>query len=176
MFRHEVFTRSTVVNASHRHASIRSRLLQIQTMIRKAILSDIPRLIEIRAAVRENRLSDPSRVTLADYKWHIVHAPIHVWEDDGLIKGLSAGDPRDGSIWALFVDPAFEGQGIGQILIRAACMSIVAAGHRVAKLSTEPGTRAERFYLRNGWLARGYTARGEVVFVKKLEEDQQDTQ
>ena len=86
-------------------------------MIRIATLTDIPRLMEIRGSVRENRLSDPSRVTLADYNWHIAHAPIHVWEDDGVIKGLSAGDPRDGSIWALFVDPAFEGRGIGQALI-----------------------------------------------------------
>jgi GNAT superfamily N-acetyltransferase len=138
-------------------------------MIREAILSEIPRLIEIRAAVRENRLSDPSRVTLADYAWHIAHAPIHVWEDAGLIKGMSAGDPRDGSIWALFVDPAFEGQGIGQALIFATCASLAAAGHRIARLSTEPGTRAERFYLRNGWFAKGYTERGEVVFTKELE-------
>jgi GNAT superfamily N-acetyltransferase len=124
--------------------------------------------MEIRGSVRENRLSDPSRVTLQDYHWHIDHAPIHVWEDDGLIKGMSAGDPRDGSIWALFVDPAFEGRGIGQVLILAACTSIAAAGHCTAKLSTEPGTRAERFYLRNGWLAKGYTERGEAIFIKEL--------
>jgi ribosomal protein S18 acetylase RimI-like enzyme len=137
-------------------------------MIRKAILSDIPRLVEIRGAVRENRLSDPGRVTLADYVWHIEHAPLFVWDDAGVIKGLAAGDPRDGSIWALFVDPAFEGQGIGQALIRAACASLAAAGHRVARLSTDPGTRAERFYLCNGWRPGGYTDRGEVVFVKEL--------
>ena len=137
-------------------------------MIRQALLSDIPRLMEIRAAVRENRLSDPSRVTLADYLWHIDHAPIHVWEDRGLIKGLSAGDPRDGSIWGLFVDPRFEGHGIGQALMLAACTSLAMAGHRIAKLSTDPGTRAERFYLRNGWRPDGYTDRGEVVFVKEL--------
>src|SRR5882762_3126406 len=83
------------------------------TMIRRATVSDIPRLMEIRGSVRENRLSDPSRVTLADYNWHIAHAPIHVWKDGGLIQGMSAGDPRDGSIWALFVDPAHEGRGIG---------------------------------------------------------------
>ena len=118
--------------------------------------------------VHENRLSDPSRVTLADYDWHVAHAPIHVWEDDGVIKGLSAGDPRDGSIWGLFVDPAFEGRGIGQALILAATNSIAAAGHRVAKLSTEPGTRAERFYLRNGWMAKGRTERGELIFTKDL--------
>ena len=137
-------------------------------MIRQALPSDIPRLMEIRGAVRENRLSDPGRVTMADYLWHIDHAPIHVWEDRGLIKGLSAGDPRDGSIWALFVDPAFEGQGIGQALIAVACTSLATAGHRVAKLSTDPGTRAERFYLRNGWRPDGYTDRGEVIFVKEL--------
>jgi GNAT superfamily N-acetyltransferase len=137
-------------------------------MIRRATVSDIPRLMEIRGSVRENRLSDPSRVTLADYNWHIAHAPIHVWEDGGLIKGMSAGDPRDGSIWALFVDPAYEGRGIGQALILAACRSIAAAGHRSAKLSTEPGTRAERFYLRNGWLSGGYTERGEAIFMKGL--------
>src|SRR5205085_3968334 len=137
-------------------------------MIRQALLSDIPRLIEIRGAVRENRLSDPRRVTLADYVWHIDHAPIHVWEDAGLIKGMSAGDPRDGSIWGLFVDPRFEGRGIGQALMLAACTSLATAGHRVAKLSTDPGTRAVRFYLRNGWRPDGYTDRGEAIFVKEL--------
>jgi GNAT superfamily N-acetyltransferase len=81
---------------------------------------------------------------------------------------MSAGDPRDGSIWALFVDPAFEHQGIGQALIAAACGSLAAAGHRVAKLSTEPGTRAEQFYLRNGWRPHGHTDRGELAFVKEL--------
>jgi GNAT superfamily N-acetyltransferase len=137
-------------------------------MIRAATVADIPRLRELRGSVHENRLSDPSRVTTADYEWHVVHAPIHVWEDDGVIKGLSAGDPRDGSIWALFVDPAFEGRGIGQALIMAATNSIAAAGHRVARLSTEPGTRAERFYLRNGWMAKGHTERGEIIFTKDL--------
>ena len=81
-------------------------------MIRSATVSDIPRLIEIRASVRENRLSDPSRVTIADYEWHIAHGPIHIWEEHGVIAGLSASDPRDGSVWALFVDPDYEGRGI----------------------------------------------------------------
>jgi GNAT superfamily N-acetyltransferase len=137
-------------------------------MLRRATPADIPRITEIRGAVRDNRLSDPSRVTLADVLWHIAHSPIHIWEDGGVIKGFSAGDPRDGSIFALFVDPAFEGQGIGQALILAACRSLAVAGHRIAKLSTDPGTRAERFYLRNGWRAKGIDARGEMVFEKEL--------
>jgi GNAT superfamily N-acetyltransferase len=137
-------------------------------MLRRATPADIPRIMEIRDVVRENRLSDPSRATAADVLWQIAHSPIHLWDERGSIKGFSAGDPRDGSIFALFVDPAFEGQGIGQVLILAACRSLAAAGHRIARLSTDPGTRAERFYLRNGWLAKGLDARGEMVFEKEI--------
>jgi GNAT superfamily N-acetyltransferase len=137
-------------------------------MVRSATVSDIPRLIEIRGSVRENRLSDPNRVTIADYEWHIVHGPIHIWEENGVTAGLSASDPRGGSIWGLFVDPIYEGRGIGQALIAAACGSVADAGHSIAKLSTVAGTRAERFYLRNGWIARGFTEQGEVIFTKAL--------
>ena len=140
-------------------------------MIRLATRADLPRLMEIRNSVRENRLSDPSRVTLADYHWFIDHAGIHVWDEHGIIEGFSAGDPRNGSIWALFVDPAFEGHGIAQALVREACKSLITAGHRVATLSTSPGTRAERFYLRNGWTANSLDDRGEVRFSKLLADD-----
>lgn len=135
-------------------------------MIRAANHDDIPRILAIRASVRENRLSDPSSVTSADIAWFVDHGPIHVWQEADGIKGFAAGDPRDGSIWALFVDPSFEGLGIGQALIRAACASLHKAGHHVATLRTGAGTRAEEFYVRNGWTAQGLDARGEVVFTK----------
>jgi hypothetical protein len=45
-------------------------------MIRLATRAD--GLIENRSAVRENHLSDPSRVTFADYHWFIDHAGVHV--------------------------------------------------------------------------------------------------
>jgi ribosomal protein S18 acetylase RimI-like enzyme len=140
----------------------------MNTMIRSATVSDIPRLVEIRGSVRENRLSDPRQVTIADYEWHIAHGPIHVWEEKGVIAGMSAGDRRDGSIWGLFVDPTYEGRGIGQALTAAACRSLADAGHATAKLSTDAGARAERFYLRNGWSAQGFTERGEIIFTKAL--------
>lgn len=124
--------------------------------------------MDLRASVQENRLSDPTSVTIADYIWFIDHAAIHVWEYDTCIRGLSAGDPRDGSIWALFVDPAFEGIGIGQALIELACMTLRQAGHRTATLSTDAPTRAERFYLRNGWTPQGRNAKGELIFLRAL--------
>jgi len=136
--------------------------------MRAAVYADIPRMVELRASVHENRLGDPTRVTLADYMWFIDNATIHVWDVSDTIRGLSAGDPRDGSIWALFVDPAFEGRGIGQALIAASCATLRLAGHRSATLSTEAGTRAERFYVRNGWTAQGRNPKGEIIFSKAL--------
>jgi GNAT superfamily N-acetyltransferase len=137
-------------------------------MLRVATYADISRLMEIRGSVRENRLNDPSHVTLADYNWFIDRAAIHVWEEDECVQGFSAGDPRDGSIWALFVHPPYEGRGVGQNLIQAACRSLLDAGYQNATLSTEPGSRAQYFYECNGWIAKGHTSAGEVKFEKVL--------
>jgi len=136
--------------------------------LRRATCDDIERIFEIRFAVHENRLSDPSRVTRADCVWFITNPGIWCWEDRGAIVGFSAADPRDGTIWALFVDPGHEGKGIGQALIDAACQTLRDAGHRMATLTTEPRSRAERFYVRNGWIAIGTSPRGETVFRRTL--------
>ena len=133
-------------------------------MLSKATSGDIPRLMEIRSAVRENILSDPSRIPVAEYQWYIDKSTVWIWLESGQIYGFSAGDPRDGSIWALFVDPSHEGRGIGQTLIAAACGTIHQAGHETVTLGTEPGTRAERFYRRNGWVSSGHKANGEILF------------
>ena len=121
--------------------------------IRRARLDDRPRITEIRLAVRENRLTDPSRVTDADYLWFSENPGIWVWEEDGHILGFSAADTRDGTIWALFIDPGHEGRGIGRALLAKACDVLREAGHRIATLGTEPGSRADRFYRQAGWTA-----------------------
>jgi hypothetical protein len=72
-------------------------------VIRKATRADIPRIVEIRAAVRENKLRDPSRVTIEDICWFIDNPGIFVWVKDSRIVGFSAADPRDGSIYALWM-------------------------------------------------------------------------
>jgi hypothetical protein len=48
--------------------------------------------VEIRGAVRENRLSDPTRVTAADILWFVEHGPIWVFDAAGRIAGFAAGD------------------------------------------------------------------------------------
>ena len=137
-------------------------------VIRQATEADIPRLVEIRASVRENQLRDPSRVTPADYVWFIAQSDIWLWTDDGTILGFAAGDPRDGSIWALFIDPGHEGRGIGRHLLERACQTVRSAGFDKATLTTGPGTRAERFYREGGWAETGRSPRGETVFERQL--------
>jgi ribosomal protein S18 acetylase RimI-like enzyme len=93
-------------------------------LIRNATRLDIPRIMEIRAGVRENKLRDPSRVTIEDVCWFVDNPGIFVWEAGGKIVGFSAADPRDGSIFALFVEEDYEGRGIGQASLSApaACL------------------------------------------------------
>ena len=44
----------------------------------------------------------------------------------------AAADTRDGTIWALFIDPHHEGRGIGRALFKAACDVLRQTGHRTA--------------------------------------------
>jgi GNAT superfamily N-acetyltransferase len=132
--------------------------------IRRARREDHPRVTEIRNSVTENVLRDPSRVTVEHYRWFEQNPGVWVWEEDGRILGFSAADTRDGSIWALFVDPAHEKRGIGRQLFDKACDVLREAGHRTASLTTEPGSRADRFYQAAGWKVMGTTERGERIF------------
>ena len=134
-------------------------------MIRNATRADLPRISDIRNAVGENRLRDPSRVTVEDVHWFIDNPGLFVWEQDGTIVGFSAADPRDGSIFALFMDAAYEGRGIGRALFERASAVLRDAGCPRMWLTTGPGTRAERFYRRAGWRVIGtLEENGDLIF------------
>ncbi len=120
--------------------------------IRRATVDDIPRIMAIRFAVRENVLSDPSKVTpqlCIDYLDRLGRG--WVCECAGEIIGFSYAARRDGSIWALFVLPEHEGQGAGQQLLKAATAWLFNEGHQQVVLSTTVNTRADRFYAAQGW-------------------------
>ena len=120
--------------------------------LRRAVEDDIPTMMRIRFAVRENRLSDPARVTPAmcsDYLDKLGRG--WVAELDGEIIGFSYAARADASIWALFVDPAREGLGAGSQLLRLASDWLFEIGHDEVCLGTEANTRADRFYAAQGW-------------------------
>jgi GNAT superfamily N-acetyltransferase len=134
-------------------------------MIRKATRADYPRISEIRFVVRENRLSNPASIgPVVD--WLFDNSTFWVWEEDSAIQGFSAADPRDGSIFALFVHPSYERRGIGRALLTLACSVLKESGHAIATLTTEAGTRAERFYRIDGWIEVGLKQDGQIVFQK----------
>jgi GNAT superfamily N-acetyltransferase len=136
-------------------------------MIRKATRADRPRIFEIRFAVQENRASNPALVeSLTD--WLFNNSTFWVWEQDGAIQGFSAADPRDGSICALFVHPFYEKRGIGRALLPFACDVLKESGRAAAVLTTEAGTRAERFYRTDGWTEVGRKEDGQIIFQKSL--------
>lgn len=136
--------------------------------LRRGTAGDLPRIREIRAAVRENRLADPGSVTEADLRHTLDRGLFHVAEEAGHVLGFSAAEPDDGTIWALFVDPDCEGRGIGRALLAAAVADLAAAGHGAARLTTDPGTRAAAFYAAAGWTCTGPAGKGEIGFERAL--------
>ena len=122
--------------------------------LRAAQEADIPRLMEIRAAVRENRLRN-LEIGPDAYGPFVLDGRCWVREEGGIVRGFAALDADASSVWALFVDPASEGSGIGRALLDRLVTEARRRGLSVLTLETAAGTRAERLYLRAGWEAAG---------------------
>ena len=138
------------------------------TMIRRAQTKDVPELMRIRASVRENILSDPAKVPASLVQEFILHSGIWVWEEGGAILGFASADTRDGSIWALFLEPLAEGRGIGRALLAKALEDLRRTNWKQARLTTEIGSRAENFYRLQGWREDGVSQSGERIFLIDL--------
>lgn len=134
-------------------------------LIRRAEPSDVPAMHAIRMSVRENVLRTPARVTEQDYL-RLLERDGFAWvcELAGQPVGFAVGDRLRANVWALFVHPDFEGRGAGRRLHDALLDGFAAAGLERPWLTTEPGTRAERFYRRAGWQCAGTEASGELRF------------
>ena len=106
----------------------------------------------VRMSVTENVLSDPTLVQPSDYARMIVSdGQGWVCIVDGAIRGFSFADSKVKNIWALFVEPGFEGRGIGKHLHDCAVGWLFSQGTESIWLTTQPGTRAEKFYRKAGW-------------------------
>lgn len=116
----------------------------------------------VRLSVRENVLSDPDSISAADYVAALDDlGRTWVVEADGRIVAFATGY-RAGTVWALFVHPDHEGRGHGKALHAVMVEWLWSLGHRRLWLTPSPGTRAERFYISQGWRPCGMVAGGEV--------------
>jgi GNAT superfamily N-acetyltransferase len=126
----------------------------------------------IRASVTENRLTSRT-LSEADYVQAIeCHGRGWVVEVDGQVLGFGIANSVTGNIWALFVDPAHEGHGHGRRLHDAMVEWLWTQGQRHLWLTTESGTRAQRFYESAGWHFADRAENGELRYeLRRIEED-----
>jgi GNAT superfamily N-acetyltransferase len=121
-------------------------------LFRRATSADIPAMSRIRLCVTENALSDPTRITHEMYEDFLEQSGRGwVAENDGDILAFCYADSINASIWALFVSPGHEGHGFGQSLLKLAVDWLFDIGHDRICLTTGANTRADRFYLKQGW-------------------------
>jgi GNAT superfamily N-acetyltransferase len=134
-------------------------------IFRDANIEDIPALSELRLSVKENALSDPSRITFEMYRAYLTECG-KGWlcEINGAVIGFSVASAKDASIWALFVRQEYEGKGVGKKLLSLVSQWLFETGASKITLSTATGTRADEFYKRSGWLRGEIGSNGEVVY------------
>ena len=132
---------------------------------REAGVEDIPQIQIVRHSVKENTLSDPSLVTDKDCEDYIIRRGNGwVCEIEDRIVGFAIVDLRDKNVWALFIQPAFEGKGIGRRLHDDMLIWYFNQTNSTIWLGTAPNTRAERFYRRAGWKEIGIHGKEEIKF------------
>jgi GNAT superfamily N-acetyltransferase len=144
--------------------------LPLSMQFREATVEDIAQIQRVRNAVKENILSDPNLVTDADCKNYLTRrGKGWVCETENRIVGFAIADLEAANIWALFVEPGFEGQGIGKKLHHLMLEWYFLQTDKTVWLSTAPQSRAEAFYRKAGWIETGTYGKGEIKFAMSYE-------
>jgi GNAT superfamily N-acetyltransferase len=138
-------------------------------MLRQAVAADIPGIQRVRHSVRENRLVSTTindeqvreAIELTGRGWVITSA--------GDVVAFAVGNATNGNIWALFVHPDHERRGYGRLLHDTMVEWLLSQGLARLWLTTEPNTRAQRFYEAAGWQYIGLTQSGELRYERTAE-------
>ena len=133
--------------------------------IRRATDADISEMHRIRMSVRENQLAHASLVQPHDYR-SMMNERGRGWvaEVGEHMAGFAIADLTRSNIWALFVEPAVEGNGVGRRLHDTMLDWLFTSGAEEVWLCTEPGTRADRFYVAAQWQWCGCDSNGEARY------------
>jgi GNAT superfamily N-acetyltransferase len=122
----------------------------------------------VRRAVRENRLSEHSRISETSYLPYVEARWAWVAETDSGLAGFAAINARTREVWALFVTPADEGKGFGRALHAALLAWAKAAGCTELTLATDRNSRAAEFYRRAGWVQAAVSLDGQSLLKMRL--------
>ena len=134
-------------------------------IIREAKISDIQQIQLVRNSVTENTLSNPDLVSDQDCEEFLFErGKGWVCEIDSKIVGFSIVDLKENNIWALFLHPQFEKQGIGRQLHDIMLNWYFTQTKNTVWLGTSPKTRADNFYRKSGWRELGMHGKGEIKF------------
>ncbi len=140
-------------------------------IFREAQHADIVQIQVVRNSVRENTLSDPALVTDQDVATFLTErGKGWVCEINGQVIGFAIVDLQDHNVWALFLHPEFEKKGVGRQLQTLLLDWYFEQTKLPIWLGTSPGTRAEAFYRKSGWVEVGKHGKEEVKFEMRHEE------
>lgn len=140
-------------------------------VLRQATITDIAAMHHARLSVRENRLVF-SVVTESDYREHLERLGRgSVVEIEGMIIGFAIANATDGNVWALFVHPDHEQRGYGRQLHDVMVSWLWDQCVPKLWLTTDPGTRAERFHESAGWSLVEPASSGQLLFERRNPRD-----
>lgn len=144
----------------------------MEKTIRLADQLDIKAIFDIRTSVKENHLSHDQLVEMGitpeTIRQAILEAPCAwVAEVDGVPVGFSMADVEDGCVFAAFVLPEFERQGLGRSLMDRA-EAFLFQHHQRIWLETAEASRASGFYRNLGWQPVENLPEGDIRFEKHL--------
>lgn len=132
---------------------------------REANKADIEQMHSVRVAVKENPLPDPGLIAPKDYEeFMFQRGKGWICEDDEKIVGFAIVDLMENNVWALFIQPGYEGRGIGKKLHDEMIDWYFSKTGDTIWLGTAPNTRAEKFYEKAGWKKTGTRPNGEIKF------------
>lgn len=141
--------------------------------LRRAGVGDIPQIFVVRTSVRENLLTTEQlydRGITPEAVARSFDEDCRGWvaEISDQIVAFSIADKAEASLFALFVSPPYQGQGIGSRLLSEAVNWLASLGLKEIWLSTAESSRAMTFYLAHGWRNAGKDKEGSIRMTLSL--------
>lgn len=101
---------------------------------------------------------------LEDFDRVVLGEQVLVAEDDGHRLGFAAWLENDNFLHSLFIDPQYQGRGVGSALLQAIQTRFTATG---ALKCLQANKAAQQFYLQHGWeiVAEGESEHGSYLLM-----------